>query len=297
MKPLSTKQFIRKAEAIHGFKYDYSQVSYVNNITSVTIICPIHGAFSQKPIYHVQRKSGCPTCYRDSRKYTEDVFLQRAHKQFGDRFSYGSYLGFRAPIEVVCAEHGAFKTTPLNHLIQDGGCGQCRSKKLAKSRKDWIEQFNKVHNNKYDYTKTLSIRSDEKLTVICPEHGLFFPTANNHLKGHSCPICARLHYVGGYSEEYFQINPHKKDEMGILYIIRLWDNFESFFKVGITNRSVKLRFKNVLPYEYMILNEKQMTLYNAHLEEQQILTTTVRYTPAKHFPGWTECFDVNCFDF
>jgi hypothetical protein len=39
------ESFIIKAKEVHGDKYDYSKVEYVNSSTDVTIICPIHGEF------------------------------------------------------------------------------------------------------------------------------------------------------------------------------------------------------------------------------------------------------------
>ena len=46
---------------LHGDKYDYSKVNYVNNHTLVTIICPKHGEFLQTPQAHLSRK-GCAKC-------------------------------------------------------------------------------------------------------------------------------------------------------------------------------------------------------------------------------------------
>ena len=45
--------------------YDYSQVVYVNMVTPVIIICPIHAAFEQRPRDHM-RGQGCPYCSRNS---------------------------------------------------------------------------------------------------------------------------------------------------------------------------------------------------------------------------------------
>lgn len=44
----TTEQFIEEARAIHGDKYDYSKVEYVNSRTKVCIICPIHGEFFKR---------------------------------------------------------------------------------------------------------------------------------------------------------------------------------------------------------------------------------------------------------
>ena len=44
-----TFNFIDKAKKIHGDKYDYSKVEYINNSNKVCIICTIHGEFWQTP--------------------------------------------------------------------------------------------------------------------------------------------------------------------------------------------------------------------------------------------------------
>ena len=53
------ENFIEKAKKIHGDKYDYSKVEYVNNRTKVCIICPEHGEFWQSPNKHLHTKYGC----------------------------------------------------------------------------------------------------------------------------------------------------------------------------------------------------------------------------------------------
>lgn len=57
----TTEQFIEEARAIHGDKYDYSKVEYVNSRTKVCIICPIHGEFFQEANGHIQGKK-CYLC-------------------------------------------------------------------------------------------------------------------------------------------------------------------------------------------------------------------------------------------
>ena len=54
-------EFINKSNRVHGNKYDYSKVEYVNSQTKVCIICPIHGEFWQTPANHVHGH-GCPFC-------------------------------------------------------------------------------------------------------------------------------------------------------------------------------------------------------------------------------------------
>ena len=61
-KKLTQEEFIKKAKVIHGNKYDYSQVKYINTKTKVLIICPQHGEFLQVSGNHL-RGQGCPYCY------------------------------------------------------------------------------------------------------------------------------------------------------------------------------------------------------------------------------------------
>lgn len=82
-----TTDFIEDAKKIHGDKYDYSKVEYVNNKTKVTIICPKHGEFKQTPSEHL-RGFGCPICKsshleRDIRKLlNENNIVFEEQKRF-----------------------------------------------------------------------------------------------------------------------------------------------------------------------------------------------------------------------
>jgi protein-arginine kinase activator protein McsA len=57
----SLEDFIIRAEAKHGKKYNYSKSIYKNIETKVEIICSRHGSFWQTPEDHIHG-SGCPKC-------------------------------------------------------------------------------------------------------------------------------------------------------------------------------------------------------------------------------------------
>lgn len=61
MAKLTTEEFIKKAQAVHGDRYDYSKVEYVNAQTKVCIICHKHGEFLQRPTNHISGH-GCNKC-------------------------------------------------------------------------------------------------------------------------------------------------------------------------------------------------------------------------------------------
>lgn len=58
---LTTEEFIEKAKLLHGDKYGYSLVNYIDTRTKVKIICPEHGVFEQIPEIHLMR-CGCQKC-------------------------------------------------------------------------------------------------------------------------------------------------------------------------------------------------------------------------------------------
>ena len=57
------EKFIKKSMNVHGNKYNYTLVNYINNISKVVIICPTHGEFTQSPSKHMSGQ-GCPECGR-----------------------------------------------------------------------------------------------------------------------------------------------------------------------------------------------------------------------------------------
>ena len=75
-KRLTTEEFIRRAKEVHGDKYDYSKVEYVNARIKVCIICPEHGEFRQTASEHL-RGQGCPKCAQEKKKIAVLLVLQR----------------------------------------------------------------------------------------------------------------------------------------------------------------------------------------------------------------------------
>jgi very-short-patch-repair endonuclease len=57
----TTKDFIKKAVAIHGDTYDYSKVEYISSKNQIIIVCKKHGDFLQTIGAHLSR-CGCPFC-------------------------------------------------------------------------------------------------------------------------------------------------------------------------------------------------------------------------------------------
>ena len=62
---------------------------------------------------------------------------------------------------------------------------------IKRNEQSFIECAFKQHGTKYDYSKIKYINTDTKVCIICSEHGEFWQTPNEHLKGCGCPVCAK----------------------------------------------------------------------------------------------------------
>lgn len=60
------------------------------------------------------------------------------------------------------------------------------------SLEKFIDKANKIHKNKYDYSKVEYVDSQTKVCIICPKHGEFWQTPYSHLAKHGCPECKGL---------------------------------------------------------------------------------------------------------
>lgn len=186
-KKLTSKKFIEKCILIHGNRYDYSKVEYVNNYTDVCIICPEHGKFEQLPKNHLRGK-GCQLCGGTKKLTTED-FVKKAKKVHNGKYDYSKvkYLKDNEKVCIICPEHGEFEQLPYNHKTGQG-CPKCYGNKKL-TTECFIEKSKDVHGNKYDYSLVDYKNNRTKIPIICPEHGVFKQIAKSHIKGHGCPVC------------------------------------------------------------------------------------------------------------
>ena len=75
-------QFIQDAIKVHGDKYDYSKVDYINARTKVEIVCWKHGSFMQNPNHHINHKTGCPRCVKFGYSKISIQFLNDLAKEW-----------------------------------------------------------------------------------------------------------------------------------------------------------------------------------------------------------------------
>jgi hypothetical protein len=195
----TTEQFVKECKAIHGDKYDYSNVKYVNIKTKVVIVCSAHGPVEIPPSSHL-RGAECKFCgYKKISKTKRgniETFLEDAntvHKGTYD-YSLSVYRGADTKLIIICSKHGPFWQSPYTH-IKGHGCRKCADDLMSDLRRDTVEEFiekaQKIHENKYDYSKVeYGINNSQKVTIICKKHGKFRQRPAEHLQGKDCRKCS-----------------------------------------------------------------------------------------------------------
>lgn len=137
----TTGTFIEQAINIHGDKYDYSLVCYINAHKKIDVVCPIHGTFKQEPNEHL-KGCGCPICGRYSKKHpnaklTQMEFIEKANVIHQNKYTYDKvvYKTSKTNVKITCRIHGDFKQTPNAHLSRRG-CPKCFKYSESKGERD-----------------------------------------------------------------------------------------------------------------------------------------------------------------
>lgn len=152
------------------------------------------------------------------RKITTEEWIQKAYKIHGDKYNYNKveYKSSKEKVCIICPEHGEFWQTANNHL-NGQNCPKCalemKSNNLTLTTEDFIKKASIVHNNYYDYSKVIYVRSDQKVIIICPEHGEFEQIPSSHLRGYNCPKCSKHHIptTEEWIEEARKVHGNKYD--------------------------------------------------------------------------------------
>ena len=145
---ITTQSFVERAKSIHGNKYDYSKVEYINMTTKVCIICPVHGEFWIRPSHHL-RGQGCKYCSRDE-TINNYNFKERAKAIYGDTYDVSKSVFTNSQIKVciICPKHGEFWQTP-NNFLHGHGCPKCgreqNRKKLMFTEDEIKEKIDSVY--------------------------------------------------------------------------------------------------------------------------------------------------------
>lgn len=133
-----------------------------------------------------------------------------------DKYDYSMVsepIRWDSKIPVICPEHGIFNVIVNNHQ-RGAGCPECSGNK-RKTKNQRIDDANRVHNDKYDYSMLPDVVNGKcKVPVVCPEHGKFMVTLSNHINHKSgCPECSNR-LPRDYAKFILQARYHHGDKYG-----------------------------------------------------------------------------------
>lgn len=191
--PTYLEAFIDAAEEVHGDRYEYPVQEYAGPKAKVTIVCHIHGEFQQTAVAHLTG-SGCKRCNLSAGtlRYTTDTFIEKAkivHEGRNYDYSKTVFVSGHDNVIVICPVHGEYTAEASTH-IKGAQCRQCTNIQSRCTTDEFINKAVAVHDDRYDYTKTMYFKADEKVIITCRKHGDFEQTPNCHLGGCGCKKCA-----------------------------------------------------------------------------------------------------------
>lgn len=286
---LNKYNFVEKARQVHGDKYDYSKSIYNGSQNKLTIICPIHGSFTQSPDVHINGGAGCPLCGRDKiaakTRIGLERFIERARQVHGDKYDYSkvNYINSYTEVEIICSIHGSFWQKPDNHIRVKCGCPWCSGVKTDIDK--FIERSKKIHGDKYDYSKTVYVNNKTKVCITCPIHGDFWVSIINHIYDkNGCPRCKESKgekTIARYLEDhniYFKTQyrfPDCKDKRSLPFDFYLpeynmcieYDGEQHFKPIG--------RWKGAKGFEDI---KRRDNIKNSYCKDNGIGLTRIKYT-------------------
>jgi hypothetical protein len=191
------RNWVSLAIELHGNKYDYSKVEFINSKTPVTVICKIHGAWQCQPSLHTDKTKlrGCPICGGSQKKTTEQ-FVQEATAKHGGAYDYSQtdYVNSHTNVKIICKIHGSFNQAPTSHL-SGRGCPDCsKVKSLETEKANSLVAIKKRLFEKTAGRVELVEASFSKINAIakfvCDKHGEFTKSVNTALYNpNTCRYC------------------------------------------------------------------------------------------------------------
>lgn len=214
-----------------------------------------------------------------------------------------NYINAKTKLKFKCLKCGSIFESTWDDIHSGGGCIYC-SGKQANETNSIYNLFPEliVYFKNEDDAKKVTRGSNKRVDLICPDcgHEKSLNPTDLVRRGFSCCNCNPNYGItrenkGMFNETIVERNKEEyKKEMTTLYIIKCFDDDESFFKIGITSRGLNRRFSSnkYIKYNYESLYEAYINLYDAAVIESKLHKLYERhsYTPLKRFGGWTECF-------
>ena len=187
----TTEEFIKEARIVHGDKYDYSNVKYINCKTKVDIICPMHGCFCQTPEAHLRQKQGCPICGNEKKKRpVEGVGI------------YDKSMTSATPIYNLWRQmlKRCYNEKSLERRPTYKGCSVCSEWLIYSNFEKWVLDVKNCYKVGYQLDKDILVKGNK---LYSPQTCCLVPQNINiqiskHIKKGKEPVGVFFHHNGKY---------------------------------------------------------------------------------------------------
>lgn len=237
-------------------------------------------------------------CANANKKITHEEFVTRCNVLFNSKYSYPNPLvNTSTLLKIICPIHGEFIIKPRVHLQGGKGCLKCYTDIRVKSQDTWLQDTYKVWGKKYEYPQEYC-GAHTNIQIVCKVHGVFMQTPANHLSGKGCFKCAQE--LSGFNKTKWLSNSKtsRKFDSYKVYILLVYNESESFIKIGRTYTTTKYRYGNTKlnNYKFNIIAEfifeSGEDCWNKEIELHRKYSQ-FSYTPQNSFEGMTECFNLS----
>ena len=135
-------------------------------------------------------KSSIKKNYDKNLNERKNKFIEKCKNKHNNKYDYSliDYKNMRSIIKIICPIHGVFQQESHSHQ-RGSGCPSC-SKNKKSNNKIFKKKSNILFNYKYDYSLVDYKNNRTKIKIICPIHGVFEQTPENHLKKFGCLKCS-----------------------------------------------------------------------------------------------------------
>ena len=189
----SLEKFINKAKTVHGDRFNYDLVEYINSNVKVKILCnTCKNVFLSTPGNHLSGKK-CMVCAHNKRRSNTEDFIEKAIKVHFDKYNYDlvKYVNVTTKVKILCNTcKNIFLTFPYNHL-HGSNCIVCNDNSKRSSTEDFIEKAVEVHGDLYNYDLVEYVNIKTKVKILCNTcNNIFLQRPDHHYSdGHGCSIC------------------------------------------------------------------------------------------------------------
>ena len=255
-------EFLEDVQKVHGGKVVVDGI-YETSQKRVDVHCSICGRKWNPVPERLLRGDGCRQCVcrlkaaqqtKTHEKFREE--MRAVHKGNIEAITRYEHWGKKMVFKCLVCQH---EWVAIPQSIRAGcGCPKCAGV-YRRTHEEFLEDVNKKHGDAIIVVGTFK-GCLERIAVRCRDCAHeWSPFATKLLQGSGCPQCSE----GGF----------KMDDPGICYYVRV-DNPSGapLYKIGITNRTVRERFKPEM-VDVAIVDIKSFAIgADAYAFEQQLLT-------------------------